>query len=155
MSGGAFAIHMASEPSNRWQCSECGREFTRRTREHSCKVTTVESHLARASAESRATFVALQTAMANLGPFKTTALKTMITFSLERNFAGLTITKSRMDLGFFLGRRVQNGRITRIEPLSPTKVAHHVDLRSPSDVDAELVAWLAEAYEIGRHKHAK
>jgi hypothetical protein len=70
--------------------------------------------------------------------------------AIERNFGGVTITKSRLDLGFFLQRREQNGRITRIEPLSPTKVANHVDLRSPSDVDAELVAWLAEAYEIGR-----
>ena len=87
--------------------------------------------------------------MANLGPFKTTPLKTMITFSVGRNFGGVTITKSRMDLGFFLMRRLRHGRITRIEELSPTKVAHHVDLRSPSDVDAELVAWLGEAYEIG------
>jgi hypothetical protein len=87
--------------------------------------------------------------MAGFGPFRTTALKTMITFSLERNFGGLTITKNRLDLGFFLKRRLHHRRITRIEPLSPTKVAHHVDLTSPSDVDAELVAWLAEAYAIG------
>lgn len=134
----------------RWQCPECGRQFPRRTREHSCQVTTVESHLARTSPELRATFVTLQEALARIGPFKTTPLKTMITFSLERNFGGVTITKSRLDLGFFLARRLHHDRITRIEPLSPTKVAHHVDLISPSDVDAELVAWLAEAYAIGR-----
>lgn len=88
--------------------------------------------------------------MASIGPFRMTALKTMITFSLERNFGGLTITKNRMDLGFFLMRRLRHDRITRIEPLSPSKVAHHVDLSSPSDVDAELTEWLAEAYEVGR-----
>lgn len=136
--------------TTRWQCPECGRQFPRRTREHSCQITTVESHLARTSPELRATFVALQQALASIGPFKTTPLKTMITFSLERNFGGLAITKSRIDLGFFLMRRLHHGRITRIEQMSPTKVAHHVDLSAPSDVDAELVAWLAEAYALGR-----
>lgn len=87
--------------------------------------------------------------MDGIGPFRTNALKTMITFSLERNFGGLTITKNRLDLGFFLDRSLHHVRITRIEALSPTKVAHHVHLTSPSDVDAELVAWLTEAYQIG------
>ena len=135
--------------ATRWQCPECGRQFPRRTREHSCQITTVESHLAKTSPELRATFAALQEALASIGPVKTTPLKTMITFSLERNFGGVTITKSRLDLGFFLTRRLHHDRITRVEQLSPTKVAHHVDLLSPSDVDAELVAWLAEAYAIG------
>ena len=121
----------------------------RRTREHSCEITSVEKHLAKTSPELRATFEVLQAAMKRIGPYTTTALKTMITFSRDRNFGGLTVTKNRLDLGFFLTRRLQHSRITRVEPISPHKIAHHVNLYATSDVDAELVAWLREAYETG------
>ena len=132
-----------------WQCPECGRSFARRTREHSCEITSIEKHLDKASPELRAAFEALQAAMRRIGPYQTNALKTMITFSRDRNFAGLTVTKNRLDLGFFLPRRLQHARITRVEPISPRKIAHHVQLHAPSDVDAELVAWLEEAYATG------
>ncbi len=141
---------VAKQPTSAgWQCPDCGRVFVRRTREHSCDVTSIEKHLAKTSPELRATFEMLQAAMKSIGSYKTTALKTMITFSRDRNFGGLVVTKHRLDLGFFLTRRLQHSRITRVEPISPHKIAYHVNLCAPSDVDAELVAWLEEAYETG------
>jgi len=73
----------------------------------------------------------------------------MVTFRVESNFGGVTFTRSRLDLGFFLREALQNPRVFRIERISPSKLAHHVRLSSPADVDGELERWLREAYRVG------
>ena len=139
----------SSSPAAGWLCPDCGRRFLRRTREHSCQLTSVESHLERTSPEVRATFEALRSALGRIGPCEIVPLKTMLTIRVAGNLAGVTLRRSRIDLGFFLAERVGGARIRRVERISPSKLAHHVHLSAPSDVDDELVAWLREAYRIG------
>ncbi len=129
-----------------WQCPSCGRRFTRQTREHSCELTSLDKHLDRASPEIRATFEALCALLRAIGPMQFNPLKTMITLSTTKNFGGITIRKSRIDLGFFLPRQERDGRIARTEKISAQKIAHHVQLSSPVDVDQQLEQWLRESY---------
>jgi len=91
-------------------------------------------------------FGAIQGLLDQLGPHEMTPVKTMIVLSTTSNFAGITFTKSRLDLGFFLSREVHHERIHRIERLAPRKVAHHVRLSSVAEVDTQLNLWLMEAY---------
>jgi len=129
-----------------WRCPDCARRFIRRTREHSCDVTSVESHLSRTSPEVRRVFHAIVRLLGELGPHEVTPVKTMIVLSRTGNFGGITLTKSRLDLGFFLTHEVHHERIHKIERLGPRKVAHHVRLSSVADVDAQVNLWLTEAY---------
>jgi hypothetical protein len=132
-----------------WRCPDCGREFVQRTREHSCDLTSVASHLEKTSPDVRAAFEAVRAALERIGPHEVVPLKTMLTFRRASNFAGVTFTKARMDLGMFLPERVHHPRIGRVEKISPGKLAHHVRLSAASDVDEELVSWLRQAYRIG------
>lgn len=133
-----------------WQCPACGRRFLRRTKEHSCAVTSIEDHLARADAPVRAAFDALMSMLGRVGSFHLIPVKTMITLAVDRNFGGIVVRRSRLDVGFFLARLETGPRITKVEKLSARKIAHHVDVRSAADVDAQLEEWFREAIAFGR-----
>lgn len=55
-------------------------------------------------------------------------------------------TKTRVDLGINLKGKAPGGRLEASGSFS-AMVSHRVRLESPSDVDAEVKAWLKEAYE--------
>jgi hypothetical protein len=133
-------------PPSGWQCPDCGRRFIHRTREHSCDLTSLESHLSRTSLEVREVFRAIRGLLDKFGPYKITPVKTMILLSTKSNFGGITFTKSRLDIGLFLFREVRHERIHKIEPVSPRKLAHHIRLSSVAQVDMQLEQWLSEAY---------
>jgi hypothetical protein len=139
----------AEPPPPGWRCPDCGRAFTRRTREHSCDVSSLESHLAGKSPEVRETWAALAQALTRIGPHRVTPLKTMVTLSVGSNFGGLRFTRTNVALELLLGRAVASPRIHKVQVISPRSIAHHLRLGSPADVDEELVRWLAESYQIG------
>ena len=87
-----------------WKCPKCGRTFRHRTREHSCLLTSIESHLERTSVEVGKAFRAVVDLLEALGPVpvRIVPLKTMIVFSTAATFGGVTFTRARLDLGFFL-----------------------------------------------------
>ena len=72
--------------------------------------------------------------------------KTSVAFRRSRNFAVVTpATKSRVDLGLNLKGTPGTDRLLEEKPGS--MCTHKVRLTSPDDIDAELKAWLAKAYQ--------
>jgi len=130
-----------------WQCPDCGRRFRHRTREHSCSLTSLDTHLQRTSPQVRDAFQAIERVLESLGPFHIVPLKTMIVFSTITSFAGVTFTKARLDLGFFLTHHLRHARIHKVERLSPRKFAHHIHVFAAAQVDSEIAHWLREAYQ--------
>jgi Domain of unknown function (DUF5655) len=49
-------------------------------------------------------------------------------------------------------RRVDSPRFRRVQVFSPRNVVHTFRLTSPDEVDQQFVAWLAEAYRVGRQE---
>ena len=47
-----------------------------------------------------------------------------------------------------LERELDDPRIVRTEPLGPSKRAYSVRVDAPTDLDEQLVGWLAEAYAL-------
>lgn len=135
-------------PSKGWRCPRCGRTFKQRTNEHSCDVLDLESHFARGNPELVMAFQAIEAALLAVGDFEIVPVKTMIVFRKTSNFGGVTFKRGALDVGFFLGRRVFHPRITKVEEISPKKIAHHVRVTSVTDVDAELIDWLQQAYML-------
>jgi hypothetical protein len=132
-----------------WKCPKCGRTFRQRTREHSCTITSVEEHLERTSPEVSKAFRAILDVVERLGPVpvRILPLKTMIVFATHSNFGGVTFTRARLDLGFFLDVALRHRRIRKAERISPRKVANHIHISTAAEVDAEVERWLSEAYE--------
>jgi predicted transport protein len=71
--------------------------------------------------------------------------KTSVAFRRSKNFAVSTpASKSRLDLGLNLKGTPATGRLIEEKPGS--MCSHKVKLESPGDVDAEVKAWLKDAY---------
>jgi hypothetical protein len=131
-----------------WRCPQCGRRFRRRTREHSCDVRSLAAHLDRASPEVKDVAAAVLDAFADIGPHAVVPVKTMILLRATSNFGSLVVRRNAVEVGFILPRNFSHARIHKTEKMGPSKYAHHTRLSSIDDLDAQLVKWLKEAYEL-------
>ena len=69
------------------------------------------------------------------------------------SFAAFTPRRKWLNGHLVLARRVDSPRFTRIETFSPRNVLHAFRLTSAAEVDAEMVGWLAEAFQFDRQRH--
>ena len=142
--------NMTGARSTKWRCPECARQFARKSQAHSCKTVSLESHLAGASPEVTRIYLALERLIREFGPFSAVPTKSQITLLARTTFAGVTVRKNWLNLGFVLTREINHPRITRSEKISPRTSVHTVQLRSVRNVDSQLRDWLREAYAVGQ-----
>jgi hypothetical protein len=140
---------MKSERASNWKCPECGRSFSKVKQAHSCKVVSVESHFAKAEPHLRALYSQIEAILEALGPFDVAPTKSGITMRAKRSFAAVKVQRQALRVEFLLPRVLKNSRMRKTEVLSPRLVAHHLEVRSVADLDAELRGWLKEAYALG------
>ena len=133
-----------------WRCPKCSRKFARKSQAHSCKTVSLESQLAAASPEVTRIYFALESMIREFGRFTAVPTKSQITLLARTTFAGVTVRKNWLNLGFILTREIDHSRITRIEKVSPRTCVHTVQLRSVRNVDTQLRDWLREAYQVGK-----
>jgi hypothetical protein len=79
--------------------------------------------------------------------------KTRIALHVRTSFAAFTLRKRWVDGHVVLARRLESPRFRRIDYVSPRNQVHAFRLQIPSEADAEVEAWLAEAYSVGEQKH--
>jgi hypothetical protein len=82
------------------------------------------------------------------GPLRVDAVKTSINLIAKHHLGGARVLKNGLQIGFVLGRKLADRRILRSEWVGGSKYAHSVRLTSPGEVDAQLLGWLREAYEL-------
>ena len=61
----------------------------------------------------------------------------------------------RLEVVFFLGRRLRSPLVRRIEPASKVKFAHIVHVVHRDEAEAPLTDWLKEAYDVSPELSAK
>jgi len=74
--------------------------------------------------------------------------KTSIHLVNRTAFAGVATRKTAIILTIKSDRKLSSPRINKSEQASANRFHHEVRLVSPADVDAELVKWLKDAYEM-------
>lgn len=136
-----------------WRCPECGQTFTSRNLPHSCQVIGLDELFAGAAPVLRETFERLVAAAGESGPVTVNVTKSRATLQARMRFAGIERPrKAHLVAHLVLTRPLESPRL-RVEPLAPYYHVHWLRLREPADVDAELTAWLAEAYQVGLQRH--
>ena len=136
-----------------WTCPDCGRSFANRSQTHSCSNVRLEEHFAGRDPQVVATFHALLEAAKKSGPVTVLPEKTRIAFQVRMSYAAFTLRTHWIDGHVVLARRLESPRFRRIEFYSPRNQLHAFRLQDPSEVDAEVERWLAEAYLVGEQKH--
>jgi len=135
-----------------WRCDVCGQTFVTRNMPHSCQVVPLDSHFAEAP-QLRAVFDAYLAAAELNGPVTVNATKSRVSLQARMRFAGIERPRKRhLVATFVLVRAIESDRL-KVGFIAPRYYVHRLVLRTPRDVDAEVRAWLAEAYAVGERKH--
>ena len=132
-----------------WQCSACGREFANRNQSHACGRYDLAHHFRGKPPEIRALFDRVVAAIRKMGPVRVLPEKTRIAFQVRMSFAQVTPRLKWLDGHVVLARRLQHPRFRSIQMISRRNHVHTFRITSPSDIDSEFKAWLAEAYKVG------
>ena len=136
-----------------WTCPECGRDFANRNQSHFCSHVRLDEHFRGRERNVVATFEQLLAAARKNGPVTVLPEKTRIAFHVRMSFAAFTLRRRWVDGHVVLARRLESPRIRRIDYISPRNQVHVFRLEQPEDVNAEVEAWLDEAYSVGEQKH--
>nr|WP_236676374.1 DUF5655 domain-containing protein [Chryseolinea lacunae] len=130
-----------------WTCPTCGRKFQRRGQSHSCRLFQLQHHFDN-KPDGKALYQKLRHTLKNtLGTYKVESLACCIHFVNTFAFAAVKVFKDKIRVEFTLNRKIRHNRITQIVSLSAHRYLYSVDVVTAADIDAELIAWIKEAWQ--------
>lgn len=132
-----------------WICPECDRQFGRRHQSHLCAPTlTADQYFASRPPAFREIYEAVLATLAHMGPVVVDVVDVGVLIKRARTFAELRPRRDRFVLSLWLSRALDHPRVRRtVRRPGSERAAHFFDLRAAADVDDEIAAWLAEAYD--------
>ena len=136
-----------------WRCPKCGRRFANRNQSHACGRYALAPHFTGKPKLVRTIFNKLLTIAKKNGPVTVLPEKTRIAFHVRMSFAAFVIRRDWVDGHVILARRLESPRFRRIETFSPRNHLHAFRFESVDQIDQEVAAWFAEAYEVGAQLH--
>lgn len=136
-----------------WTCPRCGNEFVNRSQYHSCKRYELGTLFEGKPAHVRALYDRFHEMVERCGPAKVLPYRDKVAYMVRVRFAGAAPAARWLDVGFWLPRRVESPRFHKIQTIYPNAHVHLVRITEASQLDAEVQAWLAEAYEVGCQRH--
>lgn len=142
-------------PKSLWRCAECKRTFANRNQSHFCgPQVALEDHF-KGRERSREILDALRKEVRRHGRVTVVSEKTRIAFHRRMSFLSLQVRKDSLVLGFVFARRIEHPRFDKIETYSPRNHWHRLRLSSETEIDDEIRAWIAEAYDVGEQRHLR
>ncbi|QIG41046.1 hypothetical protein G5T42_00745 [Microbacterium sp. 4R-513] len=120
-------------------------------------VWTVEDHLAQGDERTVALWHRFASILEGFGPTTLSVSKTTVTFKgSRRGFAGARPTAEALVGYFDLMRELPaDRRVRSASRFDRNLVVHHFTVTDASDLDAEFVGWLEEAYAVGNGAHLR
>jgi hypothetical protein len=100
--------------------------------------------------ELRAIYEQLVEQLQQFGAVRVAPKQTSIHLEKNSGFAGIHPRKSHLNLEFRIDYKIDDPRITRTQQLSARRFEHTVKLENASDIDAQLLKWLKDAYELSK-----
>jgi uncharacterized protein DUF5655 len=120
---------------------------------HSCGRFSLEDLFARSEPHVWKLFRQFASMVRACGPVHMIPQKTRVVFQARMRFIGVTPRKSHLICHFVLPRKIDNERFHKIETFNPRCHAHYLRVGEEIDLDADVVRWLKEAYEVGEQMH--
>lgn len=131
-----------------WTCPKCGRQFEREGQLHSCRFYALEQHFVRKET-GRLLYEAFKKAVEKqVGPFKVESLECCIHFFSTFTFAAVKIFKDKIRVDFSLSNELKSERIQHAIQMSSHRYLYYIDIKTANEMDAELMQWVQEAYDL-------
>ena len=129
------------------ECYHC-KQWVAAGEPHDCWTTTEAALTRELSEDLQDAWERLrETAMA-FGDQRVYASHNSIMFSRKACYFFVRPKKSMLEVCFFLGRTVKSPLVRRAMASSQTKVAHIVHVKHRDQVEAPVIDWLQEAYDV-------
>ena len=100
------------------------------------------------SPELKAAFDLLIHQLSAFGQVKVSPKQTSIHLEKNSGFAGIHPRKNYFNLEFRTDYKIDDPRITRVQQLSARRFEHTIKIENQSNVDAQLMGWLKDAYAL-------
>ena len=111
---------------------------------------TVESHFIEKDPQLKQAYDHLLTELRKFGAVNEAAKLTSIHLEKNSGFAGVHPRKNSFNLEFRTDYKIDDPRITRTQQLSARRYEHTVKIEKATDVDATLLKWLKDAYDLAK-----
>lgn len=135
-----------------WTCPSCGQSFVTPRMWHSCVRLTEEDFFA-GRPRQRALYDAFLAFVRIRGPVTVNVNKTRISFQGRVRFAGVSrVTRDGLVCNFWLKRRIDSPRFSRVDAYPRGDHVYSFRLTDAAELDDEVSAWIAEAYEVGMQR---
>jgi hypothetical protein len=108
----------------------------------------VDSHFDRSSPVVRETYQRVLDIARDFGPFTEVPKKTSIHLDRKSAFAGIQTRKEFLILTVKSPVELSDPRIRKREHISANRWYFEIKLRTPNDIDRQVVDWLRNGYEI-------
>lgn len=113
-------------------------------------VESVDVPFAGKEAQVRTIYNRLVAALREFGTLKEAPKQTSVHLEKNGGFAGVHPRKNYISLEFRTDYLINDPRIVKHQQLSSRRFEHTVQLRQESDIDAQLLKWLKDAYELSK-----
>lgn len=143
---------MAGPSRPMWTCPQCGRSYAIRNQAHACLDLSADEYLAGKGSLARSIYGSVVAALEACGAFRVHPQKTRIAFISRMSFAGISATKSWVDLSIILPAPSDDYRIRKLVLYGPTSWGHTLRITDPGEVDAQVRDWLCEAWRRGNQE---
>jgi hypothetical protein len=131
-----------------WKCPICNRTFERKGQSHSCKTVSIEEHFRNKELANEIFDQLFDDISNNIGSCEITSLPCCVHLFGKYDFLAALPKRDRLEIRFGLNRELSSSRIKQSVPTSLTSYKHCLDLRATTEIDKELLNWLAEAYHL-------
>lgn len=132
-----------------WVCPRCDRSFGRKGQSHLCiPGTTVEEWFADEPEEHRQIHDRIAEHLEQLGDVRVEAVAVGIFYKRRRNLAELRPRADHLGLAMVLPSGRDHPRFSRRTRMEGDRTSFSVPLRTPDDVDQQVLDWLTEAWDL-------
>ncbi|HWB25016.1 MAG TPA: DUF5655 domain-containing protein [Chitinophagaceae bacterium] len=132
-----------------WTCPKCGRSFKRAEQNHACKLVDKEDLFKKRPAVLKALYKKIFDIVKTFGEFREeTVLPDVIFFKTRSTFLGLKVKKEWLEVEFFLDHLENVPPVAKFLQTSKHRVVHLVKIDDESDIDAQLVNWMRQSYQL-------
>jgi hypothetical protein len=94
------------------------------------------------------TYAAILKAVSKFGDVRAEEKKTSIHLCAKTGFAGVHPRKAAVLLNIRSATPIKSKRIRKVETVSANRFHNEMLLKSPQEVDAEVIGWLKSAYSL-------
>lgn len=129
-----------------WKCPKCNREFQKVNQSHSCQNYPLEQHFVGKERAKQLFEYYKSQIEKQLGPVKIESLPCCIHFVGTYSFGACWALKDKIRIDFRLDHPIETNRNHRVNKISANRYMYYFDITNESEIDAELMGWVAQAY---------